>query len=534
MKYFLTCILIFLVLLSCGTPHSSHLTEPLFLMPNRITISHYGEETGGVRTLNEDVTYTEEVEVDADVETTEPVGLDTTHVYAIPSVTVVSKARFAPVREGQVNIDFVIKIPKEFLSDDYQICLTPELLHNDSLVKLENVVLRGKNFIEKQKQDYERYNEYVATIIDPMGYDTAFINHTAVEQELERRRKAELNTYYTRWSQYQEYLKWQATEQEKYDLYNIQERAKFNQKVATSDRAYNNKLVRMLSMGQDTTLYAAKYRTKRKKLLASAPVHKQITLGTVPAKYRDIYQHGIKQQDIEPLLPEEKDSIRIASEHVMHERIALNEIKGSRKEEVFNRMVPTPYQPDAHYNATIAPEWNFTYRYTRPYPVKGNLKNLKLTLKGYITATDRSNYNIRRTDTLSYVISSMDELADGSLLSNTNFTDNQRRDYTAALQLLRNREYKRALDIFTDYKDYNTALTLACLGYNKRAYNLIITLGRSANNYYLAAILSTRLGDDQQAIQLLEEACKMDETKRFRADRDPEMSALVRKYGLTI
>lgn len=540
MKYFLTGILILLVLFSCGTPRmSSHLTEPLFLMPHRITISHYGEEPGqsgstGARILAEQVTYTEDSEPDISAETTEPTKLDTTHVYAIQGVTVVSKARFAPIREGQVSIDFVIRIPKEFLSDDYQICLTPELLHNDSLVRLDDVVLRGKNFIEKQEQDYEKYNQYVATIIDPAGYDTAFINHQAVEQELDRRRKTELSSYYTRWSQYQEYLQWQTAEQDKYDTYNIKESIKFNQKVVEFDKAYYAKLSRMRSMGQNSTSFSAKYREDRKKLLASAPVHKQITIGTVPAKYKDFYLQGVKPQDIEPLLPEEKDSVRIASEHVMHERIAFNEIKGSRKEEAFNRMVPAPYRPDAHYNATIMPEWNFNYRYTKAYPVKPGLKTLKLTLKGYITATDRSHYNIRKTDTLSYVISSMDELADGSLLSNPEFTDEQRRDYAEGLRLLRNREYKRALDILTDYKDYNTALTLACLGYNERAYNMIATLGRSANNYYLGAILSVRLGNDQQAIELLKQACKMDESKWLRTDRDSEMRELIRKTGLAM
>lgn len=148
MKYILIGFLILWVLVSCGTPRLTHLTEPLFLMPQRINISHYGEEAGsgatGARVLAEEVTYTEEHEPEISAETTAPAGLDTTHVYAIQGVTVVSKARFAPIREGQVNVDFVIRIPKEFLSDDYQICLTPELLHNDSVVRLDDVVLRGR------------------------------------------------------------------------------------------------------------------------------------------------------------------------------------------------------------------------------------------------------------------------------------------------------------------------------------------------------------------------------------------------------
>ncbi|WP_163219763.1 hypothetical protein [Bacteroides sp. 224] len=346
--------------------------------------------------------------------------------------------------------------------------------------------MRGKHFIEKQEQDYERYNEYVSTIIDPAGYDTAFINRHAVEKELHRRRKNELSSYYTRWSQYQDFIKWQNEEQEKYDAYNIKQAGKLKKKLRSHDQRYRQSVSRLLATGQDTTVLGEKYRRQRKAIIASAPAYRQITAGTIPGKYQDLYLTGLQAGDIEPVMPEEEDSLRIASEHIMHERIAFNEIKGSRLEETFNRMVPAPYRPEAHYNAVIAPEYNFTYRYTRSYPVTPGLKKLRLTLKGSIMATDRSNYNIRRTDTLSYIISSMDELADTRLIANQSFTDDQRREYTNAIRLLKNREYRQALHLLNNYKDYNTALALTCLGYNSQAYNLLRQLPKTADTHYLS------------------------------------------------
>lgn len=520
---------------SCNTIRQHHhLTEHLFMQPARINITHYGgQNAGSPRVLNEQVTFSTEAQPDqTELNNTEPSHLDTTHIYQIPSVTVVSRARFAPVREGQVNIDFIINVPKEYLSDKYQICLTPELLHNDSLVFLKDVVLRGKDFIEKQEQDYERYDEYVAAIIDPTGYDTAFINHRAVDRELEKRRKNELTHYYTRWNQHQEYLVWKSRQQEKYDTYNIKQAGKLNKKLNELHRNYQTNVARLLAAGQDTTFVSRKYREKREKMKANASVHRQITLGTVPAKYRDLHLNGIKLQDIEPVMPEKEDSIRIASEYIMYEHIAFNEIKESRREEVFNRMVPEPYRHNAHHNATINPEWNFTYRYTTGYPVTPGLKNLRLTMKGYITATDRSYYNIKRTDTLSYIISSIDELADGRLIAKQDLTTVQRTEYAHALRLFRNREYQRALSILNDYKDYNTALALTCLGYNQQAYTLVVQLEKNANTHYLAALLSCRLEEYNRAIVHLKEAYKLDSRKSFRAERDPEISKLISTYGL--
>ena len=529
-----------MMLFSCTTTRHAYLTEPLFLQSGRINITHYGEEpgsssSGGARVLAEQVSYTADPREEQHTATVgEDTRLDTSKVYAIQQVTVVSKARFAPLREGRVNLDFVIRVPKEFLSDKYQICLTPELLHNDSLVKLEEVVLRGKDFIATQEQDYKRFEDYMATIVDPSGYDTVFINRRAVDQELDRRRKSELNSYYNTWARQQEYIQWKNRQQQTYDERNIRQRMKLKESLDKHYDKYQADLSRALIMHMDTTELGRKYRNQRRKMIKEAPAQYQITLGTVPLKYREFYLGNVTPETLNPLMPEQEDSIRLAQQHRMQERIELNEMKGNRAGETFERMVPYPYKPDAKYSSTIVSEHNFSYRYTQEYPVTRDLKSLKLTLKGYIAATDRSRYNLNRSDTLAFLISSMDELADGSLISNTDFTPGQRSEYTHALQLMKNREYQRALGILSGYKDYNTALALACVGQNSQALNMLVPLEKTANIYYLLAILSARLSNEPQAIECLREACRLDEEKVFRIERDSEMSKLVRKYDLKL
>lgn len=540
-RIFTKLLFLLLVLVSCRSAHLAHQTEPLFLLPGRIRISH--PDNGNTGVLGEQVQYTYAMEEEAarrlasgaaggggaGGEGAAAERLDTNRVYVLSGVTVVGRTRFAPLREGRVDINFAIHVPKEYLSDDYHISLTPELWHNDSLVALNEVVLRGKNFIRKQEEDYRRYDNYIAGIVDPSGYDTAFINRRAVDRELERRRREEINSYYSRWSLYQEYRKWRNGQQVKFDRYNVRATGKLNKELEALDMAYRTGLIRHLATRQDTAALSREYRAKRRKIIAAAPVQRRITLGTVPARYRDFYLNGVQAVDIEPLLPGEQDSIRIASNHIMHDLIAMNEIRDSRRQEAFNSMVPVPYRPEAHYSAVIAPEWNFNYLYTTSYPVTSGLRTLRLTLKGNIMAVDGSSYTIHRTDTLSYVVSSMDELADGSLIANPAFTEEQRREYTHAIGLLKNREYQRALQILNAYTDYNTALALTCLGYNQTAYDLLRQLPENADTHYLSAILCCRLKDEREAIRQFEKACQLDETKLFRADRDPEIGKLMKR-----
>lgn len=542
-SYFIILFFVLGCLFSCRSgsyqQQANYQTEPLFLTSARISISHTNTTAGGgAQVLSEQVQYSTSNLVD-DTQTSvsidhQPARLDTNHVYALSGITVVSKARFAPVREGHVNVEFAIHIPKQFLSDNYHICLTPELLHNDSLVLLDDVVLRGRNFIKKQEEDYQQYNDYIASIIDPSGYDTAFIDRRAADKELERYRKNEVSAYYTRFSQYQEYLKWRDQQQAKYDAYNIQVATKLNSDLAAHAKTYHNRMVRHKAIGGDTVALRREFENERQKIIDASPVPRQITLGVVPEKFHDFYLNSVEQEDIKPVLPSKADSMRIASKYRLHDQIEMNKIKDSRREEAFKQMVPVPYHPNAHYSTTISPEWNFNYAYATSYPVTSGLHTLRLSLKSEFVATDGSRYTGNQTDTLSYVISSMDELASRSLLDNPRFTDVQRKEYAQALDLLKSRDYKRALQLLNAYADYNTALALTCLGYDEQAYDLLKQLRKNADTHYLMAILCCRLMKEQEAIVELKTACKLDESKWFRSDRDPEISRLIKRYGLKL
>lgn len=107
--------------------------------------------------------------------------------------------------------------------------------------------------------------------------------------------------------------------------------------------------------------------------------------------------------------------------------------------------------------------------------------------------------------------------------------------YNRGRDLLREREYKQALNILSDYpKDYNYAICLMSLGYDRRAYEILNSYGdrSSADVQYLLAILHVRLGHVKEAVQCLVRSAQIDHRKVFRATMDPELSRLINNYDL--
>lgn len=108
----------------------------------------------------------------------------------------------------------------------------------------------------------------------------------------------------------------------------------------------------------------------------------------------------------------------------------------------------------------------------------------------------------------------------------------QQEGYEEGLKYLMDRDYWKALDVLSQFPDYNLALCLTCMGYNAKAYELLNKLPQTGNTEYLLSIVAARIGNEQEAVEHLLKACKLDNSKIYRIQLDPEVAALVRKYGL--
>ncbi len=104
--------------------------------------------------------------------------------------------------------------------------------------------------------------------------------------------------------------------------------------------------------------------------------------------------------------------------------------------------------------------------------------------------------------------------------------------YARGVEYLEKRKYAQALEILRPYEDMNTGIAYMSLGYDKAALRIFGNLPQTADIKYMQAVLQARLGNEEQAVRLLLSAVDMDGKMKFRANLDPELSVLVKKYGL--
>ena len=104
--------------------------------------------------------------------------------------------------------------------------------------------------------------------------------------------------------------------------------------------------------------------------------------------------------------------------------------------------------------------------------------------------------------------------------------------YMCGVQAIRDRDYRTALTLLRPYRDYNTAVAYCLLDYNASAMEILAPMERTARVDYLLAILFSRRGDDAQAVRHYLDACRKDPSYRHRGNLDPEISALIKAYGL--
>ena len=104
--------------------------------------------------------------------------------------------------------------------------------------------------------------------------------------------------------------------------------------------------------------------------------------------------------------------------------------------------------------------------------------------------------------------------------------------YMNGVQAIRDRDYERALTTLRPYNDYNTAIAYLCMDYNASALQILEKLEKTAQVNYMLAVLYSRRGDEQKAVECYIRACSQDPTYVHRGNLDPEISVLIRRYGL--
>ena len=104
--------------------------------------------------------------------------------------------------------------------------------------------------------------------------------------------------------------------------------------------------------------------------------------------------------------------------------------------------------------------------------------------------------------------------------------------YMNGVQAIRDRDYERALTALRPYNDYNTAIAYLCMDYNASAMQILEGLDRTAQVNYMLAVLYSRRGEEQKAVECYIRSCSQDPSYIHRGNLDPEIAVLIRHYGL--
>jgi len=94
------------------------------------------------------------------------------------------------------------------------------------------------------------------------------------------------------------------------------------------------------------------------------------------------------------------------------------------------------------------------------------------------------------------------------------------------------RAASEALDLLRPYEDFNTAIAYMGLDRDWSAMEILSRQKPTAPVNYLMAILHARMGDEQKAVESYLQACRQEPSYIHRGNLDPEISALITRYGL--
>ena len=104
--------------------------------------------------------------------------------------------------------------------------------------------------------------------------------------------------------------------------------------------------------------------------------------------------------------------------------------------------------------------------------------------------------------------------------------------YMRGVRSILERDYKTAATILRPYGDFNAAVALCALDYNASALDILQRLERSDKVEYRFAILYSRMGRDEEAVQHYLNSCRLNPAFVHRGNLDPEISTLIKAYGL--
>ena len=184
-------------------------------------------------------------------------------------------------------------------------------------------------------------------------------------------------------------------------------------------RAYRDELSGRDSVGQRKGFDMLYSPERRAAYLARG--ERQLDSTNVPGKFRMLFERGWTMDSIENKSFTEKDSLEVAQHTYNFRAIAHNESRRTNADTYRRHIVHFPLIEETQYEAGLTPDKDFVYLYSRDLEVTPQMKKrMKVIVDSRISAIDQSTWMQRGVDTLTFVISGINDLVDATLIDRLN------------------------------------------------------------------------------------------------------------------
>jgi len=550
-------------------------------------------------------------------------------------------ARFTNVaeRKGKVNIAFQIRVPEKMMDSKWQLRFYPDMFYLDDSIRLESVVITGKDYRKAQLRGYEQYNKFINSIIND---STRFINFEALEIFLQRNIPQiyafKNDTSYV--SDEVFYSEYGVSEQDAVDHYTRHHLIDVNEKKKSRVQQVFDKYVKAPIITEgirlDTVIqdvngdfiynYIQTINTrpelKKVEVVLSGEIYEQEKLlYTMPKNdplvfyisslaeftdYRERYLKQVVSRQVEAntsaFVTFEQGKSRVDESlgdnvnEIGRIKECLSDLMGNvtfdldsivvsafaspeGREDLNRRLSRDRSDAISRYFAQYMDSYQKELELERGFSVDESGKIVKEkrvvipfisrsfgenweTLDFLIRAdkvlsdTDKENYFALQSDTnldrreqsmksqpsYSYI---KDKLYPGLRSVRFNFYLHRKgmvKDtvettvldsaYLRGVNELKEKHYEEAVKILGPYGDFNAAVAYVALERNTSAMLILQNLEKTAQVNYLLAVLYSRMGDAEKAVQCYLQSVKQNPSYVHRGNLDPEISILIQNYNL--
>ena len=467
----------------------------------------------------------------------------------IEQVTVISRMRSVPERNGHVVLDFIVTLPKQLLGKSRSVVITPILHKPDESVALEDLVIRGGRFSLLQERDYWQYETYVERFRpDTVGREAAFNRFVKFPYPQDARLDSLVEGRSTVTYYYSQEVK--TDETSKKMQITLQ-----GQVLAVDDSAYclppSDTLSYVVSSMLSFVDTLPRYRIKVIDKFVTVEDRNYIQFFVGDTRVVDTLGDNRRQLDkitslMQQIVEQQEfyvDTITLTAASSPEGDYAFNDRLSQGRAEALKRYLVRRYGRSIDTMLIVrwvAEDWaELTNRIRTDREVVNRDAVLELIVAE--KNPDRREQAIRQQFPKEYAyirsviypqlraVNFRYNLRRKGMVKDTIHTTELDTAYARGVELLQKRKYAKALYILNDYNDRNTVVAHLSMDHNERALELLTAMPKDAVTEYLWAIACSRLGRKEEGRCHFLEACRLDERMEYRGNLDPEIAELLKE-----